>query len=81
MDIKPTNFFVNSEGCIKIGDFGLTQKQGFDSDDDFEGDCIYLAKEVLEYMSVKQITNKSDVFSIGLSLLEIFKSHPLLYKQ
>jgi serine/threonine protein kinase len=68
LDIKPSNFLVADDGCIKLADFGLTKKTGFD--DDFEGDTIYLAPEILKYKS-KEISYKCDIFSLGLSILEI----------
>ena len=49
----------------------MTKKQGSSFIDDFEGDSIYLAKEVLDYQNMNQITLKSDMFSLGLSILEI----------
>ena len=69
-DVKPINFLVDLEGRIKLADFGLTKKQGFITDD-IEGDSVYLAKEILETNNLSQITYKSDMFSLGLTLLEL----------
>lgn len=69
LDIKPSNFLVSEDGCIKLADFGLSKKMGSD-DDDFEGDTIYLAPEILKSNS-KEIGFKCDIFSLGLSIMEI----------
>lgn len=49
----------------------MTKKQGQSNCDDFEGDCIYLAREVLESQNLNQINFKADIYSLGLSLMEI----------
>lgn len=49
----------------------MTKRIGKDQFDDFEGDCVYLAKEILQSQNMNQITTKADIFSLGLSLLEI----------
>jgi serine/threonine protein kinase len=71
-DIKPGNFLIDDNGCVKLGDFGLsrnskTLKKG---EDIFEGDSIYIAPEFFNTGN-KIISNKVDVFSLGLSILEI----------
>lgn len=50
LDIKPSNFFVKSDGTIKLGDFGTAQDIDnikYLKDDDVEGDSIYMAPELL----------------------------------
>jgi serine/threonine protein kinase len=71
-DIKPGNFLIDEYGCVKLGDFGLsrnssTLKKG---EDIFEGDSIYIAPEFFTTGN-KIISNKVDVFSLGLSIIEI----------
>jgi len=68
LDVKPSNFFVDGFGQMKLGDFGMTKKLTEPMDDDVEGDCVYLAKEIIES---RIISDKADMFSLGLSLLEI----------
>jgi serine/threonine protein kinase len=70
LDIKPKNFLVNEYGKILLSDFCLTQpenNQNYSSDEN-EGDSIYLSPE---FFNNKNITHKSDIYSLGLSILEI----------
>ena len=69
MDIKPDNIFFGVDGRCKLGDFGLivdlineNSKAGWR-----EGDAKYLAPEVLE----GTVTKACDVFSLGLTILEL----------
>ena len=75
-DIKPTNYLVDDEGFIILNDFGLSHKEEELSylDDIIEGDSKYISKELFECLdsiSLKKINNKTDIFSLGLTILEI----------
>ena len=73
LDIKPTNFFVFKDRTVKLGDFGKAlHLDSIDRlvDNDVEGDVIYMAPEIFE----KQLTQKADIFSLGITLLEIASS-------
>lgn len=72
LDVKPDNILVGrGRGyCYKIADLGLAvAAMGTGCDDISEGDCRYLAKEVLR----GDLTNlpKADVFSLGLVMYEL----------
>ena len=75
-DIKPANFIVDNNGYIKLNDFGLCHKIEELSliDDIIEGDSRYISKELFDSndkISLSNIDNRCDVFSLGLSFLEI----------
>ncbi len=79
LDIKPSNFFVNKEGQLKLGDFGIAVDVSRIEnlvDSDQCGDSIYMAPELLKsQLPLKQrLTQKADIFSLGASLLEIASS-------
>jgi len=69
-DIKPANVFLTfhgSKSICKIGDFGLASDEGIKEDGE-DGDQKYIAKEVLSH----RVAHPSgDVFSLGVSLLEL----------
>lgn len=68
LDIKPANIFLgNDEFTCKMGDFGLCSnvEQGFV--DAMEGDAKYLAPELMCH----QFGKPADIFSLGISLLEL----------
>lgn len=71
LDIKPDNILVGrGRGNYKIADLGLAVAAlGTGCDDISEGDCRYLAKEVLR----GDLANlpKADVFSLGLVMYEL----------
>lgn len=66
LDIKPANILINSEGILKIGDFGLSTISGH-LNDDMEGDKYYVAPEVLD----GKLSPQADIFSLGLLILEL----------
>ena len=75
-DIKPTNYLVDDDGFIILNDFGLSHKEEELShlNDIKEGDAKYISKELFESigkLSIKKINNKTDIFSLGLTFLEI----------
>lgn len=73
LDIKPTNFLVDKDGSIWLSDFGLIQNKNLISNlpDITEGDVTYLSPELFYLNDMNEINEKSDVFSLGISILEI----------
>uniref|UniRef100_A0A8C6VQJ4 Membrane-associated tyrosine- and threonine-specific cdc2-inhibitory kinase n=1 Tax=Naja naja TaxID=35670 RepID=A0A8C6VQJ4_NAJNA len=68
MDIKPANIFVSSTNVCKLGDFGLMlELDSGDLRDAQEGDPRYMAPELLH----GEYTKAADVFSLGITILEI----------
>ncbi|CAL8129797.1 unnamed protein product [Orchesella dallaii] len=70
MDLKPDNIFltVGSPTIFKLGDFGIVVCLEEQKDVEFtEGDSRYLAPEVMQ----GKVSTKADVFSLGLTLLEV----------
>ncbi|XP_026533351.1 membrane-associated tyrosine- and threonine-specific cdc2-inhibitory kinase [Notechis scutatus] len=68
MDIKPANIFVSSTNICKLGDFGLMlELDSGDLRDAQEGDPRYMAPELLR----GEYTKAADVFSLGITILEI----------
>jgi len=69
LDIKPDNILFNKD-CYKIADLGLAVAAiGSGCDSISEGDCRYLAKEVLRG-DLSDLA-KADVFSLGLVCYEL----------
>lgn len=83
-DLKPQNIFMQSENHFKIGDFGLSRKEGLGKvslSKTLVGTPIYFsplcAKAYLQYellggdVKVRHNMYKSDVFSLGLTFLRM----------
>jgi len=67
-DIKPSNILFNSAGQIKICDFGVSGELINSIADTFVGTSTYMSPERIQGA---QYTVKSDVWSLGISLIEL----------
>lgn len=73
LDLKPDNFLIKSDGTAMIGDFGTsrTDHDGW-TDIDFQTTPMYLSPEVASRFekgdNLKEITEKSDTWSLGAML-------------
>jgi mitogen-activated protein kinase kinase len=67
-DIKPSNVLVNHQGQIKICDFGVSSELVGSVADTFVGTGTYMAPERIQGA---QYTVKSDVWSVGLTIMEL----------
>lgn len=69
-DIKLQNIFLNKEGIIKLGDFGVSKK--LENTDDLAktslGTPYYISPEICQG---KPYNNKSDVWMLGCVLYEL----------
>ena len=69
-DLKPANIMLNGEGEVVIMDFGLAEVAELIPQDQIRfGTPAYMAPEQL---AGKEVTSKSDIYSLGLVLYEIF---------
>tara|TARA_X000000950_G_C13907848_1_gene657688 strand:+ start:100 stop:1230 length:1131 start_codon:yes stop_codon:yes gene_type:complete len=69
-DLKLTNIFISFNNIVKIGDFGLSTNIN-DVDNDEVGTYGYIAPEIFEG---EKYSFKSDLYSLGVVILEIFKN-------
>lgn len=82
LDIKPSNILITTSGSLRIGDFGLSTRQGDTSErvcsrqlgpspSDAslrEGDREYLSPEILR----GEFGRSADAFSLGITMMEVF---------
>ncbi|KAK6526356.1 MAP kinase kinase (MEK) [Orbilia ellipsospora] len=67
-DIKPSNILMNSRGQIKLCDFGVSGELVNSIADTFVGTSTYMSPERIQG---GKYTVKSDVWSFGLTLMEL----------
>lgn len=72
LDLKPENIYLhkerdNNQLIVQIGDFGISRRIDDVTEIEFDGDRLYLAPELLQ----NTCSSASDVYSMGLILLEI----------
>ncbi|KAJ4352782.1 MAP kinase kinase (MEK) [Ascochyta clinopodiicola] len=67
-DLKPSNILVNSKGQIKLCDFGVSSELDGSIAETFVGTGTYMAPERIQG---SPYTVKSDVWSVGLSIMEL----------
>jgi serine/threonine protein kinase len=76
-DLKLQNIFISNDDIIKIADFGLATKI-YNIDQNDVGTCGYIAPEVLQY---GLYSFKSDMYSLGVIILEIFVNFTTLMEK
>jgi len=70
-DIKPANIFYNSDGNIKLADFGIAvnaKQASKDANGKVMGSICYLAPELCKG---KEATVKSDIYALGVTFFEL----------
>jgi serine/threonine protein kinase len=67
-DLKPANVMLDGEGHVRLTDFGLAALAGT-VEDIRTGTPAYMAPEQL---AGREVTERSDVYSLGLVLFELF---------
>ncbi|MCP3914150.1 MAG: serine/threonine protein kinase [bacterium] len=73
-DLKPANVMIDGEGGVRIADFGLAAVAAeLGAKDVRVGTPKYMAPEQL---AGKEVTARSDLFSLGLVLFELFTGRP-----
>ena len=75
-DIKPSNFMINSEGQVKLLDFGIAKNTDSNSADYTQtgtmqnmGTPMYMSPEQIK--STKDVTLQSDIYSLGVVLWQM----------
>eukprot|EP00794_Sanderia_malayensis_P017711 gene17711-19480_t len=74
-DLKPANVFMDCEGNVKLGDFGLARVLNHDTSfaKTFVGTPYYMSPEQVSKMLYNE---KSDIWSLGCLLYELCALHP-----
>lgn len=80
-DIKPSNVLINSKGQVKISDFGVSGylKDSNDQRHTMLGTYLYMAPERIRE---EAYTAKSDIWSLGMSIVECATGmNPFIYNK
>ena len=80
LDIKPTNFLVDSDGTLQLTDFSFCIKENeidkLSTLYEYEGDSKYISPEMF-YKQFNKVNHKTDIFSLGLSIYELLSQNNL----
>src|SRR5690349_12164346 len=69
-DLKPANIMLDEHGDVRITDFGIAAlAEEIDRRDAMSGTPAYMSPEQLDG---QELTSKSDIYSLGLVLYEVF---------
>jgi predicted Ser/Thr protein kinase len=72
-DLKPENIMLDGQGQVRVTDFGLAAlKDSVSGDEVRSGTPAYMSPERLRG---REVTVRSDVYSLGLVLYELFTGH------
>eukprot|EP00051_Salpingoeca_urceolata_P001010 m.37993 g.37993 ORF g.37993 m.37993 type:complete len:407 (+) comp11144_c1_seq2:242-1462(+) len=67
-DLKPSNMLVNTDGDVKLCDFGVSRKLESQAAKTFVGTMRYMSPERIQG---KEYDIKSDIWSLGVALIEM----------
>ncbi|KAI9653017.1 MAG: hypothetical protein M1831_006224 [Alyxoria varia] len=67
LDLKPENIFIDFEGVLKIGDFGLASEWPAPPHIEGEGDRRYMGPDLL----LGSFDKPADIFALGMIIYEI----------
>ena len=75
-DVKPQNIMINSDGDIKLCDFGLISQHesAYEDNDTIIGTPYYVSPEMVDSSTYQD--NKSDIYSLGATLFHIMAGVP-----
>jgi predicted Ser/Thr protein kinase len=75
-DLKPANLMMTSDGTVKLTDFGIAKDldaTGLTSANCTVGTAAYMSPE--QCRGEREITHKSDLYSLGIMLYELLTGH------
>ncbi|EKE37545.1 hypothetical protein ENUP19_0285G0023 [Entamoeba nuttalli] len=73
LDIKPANILISDDCEVKLTDFGISKHVNDLCEDKWYGSAPYMAPEVV---FKKPFTTKSDIWSLGITILELRERKP-----
>jgi hypothetical protein len=77
-DIKPSNCFVEADGTVKIGDFGLSISTFVRTEPTLTAEGAFLGTPAFsspEQLRGDELTIRSDIYSVGVTLYYLLTGH------
>lgn len=78
-DIKAANILLNDDATVKLADFGVSAQldDAMSKSTDFIGTPLWMPPEIIQK---KPYNNKVDLWSLGITIIEMLESYPPYWK-
>jgi eukaryotic-like serine/threonine-protein kinase len=77
-DVKPSNCFVEVDGCVKVGDFGLSVSTLVRTEPALTSAGVFLGTPAFaspEQLRGDELTVRADIYSVGVTLYYLLSGH------